>query len=184
MKIKWLIILLISVNFCDVLVFMPTQLRSCELLGVHIAGCHASCQDWCSALSSCINWPNRLIEQCNITPRHFIPTLARTVVIYYPLLHNLVCFGICSDELHQRLVRSFIFPGRLEFSIMKVKQHCCPHPPPGLKLAECKLSNVCLNRHWKQVPAVRVSDIFKNGWSQESLLSAGKHSEVVVRFGC
>lgn len=163
---------------------MATQLRNCELLGVHIAGCHASCQDWCSALSSCINWPNHLIEQCDITPRRFIPTLSCTVVIYYPLLHNLVHFGICSDELRQRLVRSFVFPRRLKFSITKINQHSCPHPPPVFRLSGCKLSSVCLNQHWKQALAIRVSDIFKNGWSQKSFLSAGKHSQVVVRCGC
>lgn len=115
-----------------------------EPLSVHIAGCCASCQDWCSASSSGIIWPDRLIEQCSITTWSFIPTLSHTVVIYYPLLHNLVHFGICSDELHWRLVRSFIFPGRLKFSIMKTDQHCCPHLPPVVKLAGCKLSNVCL----------------------------------------
>lgn len=107
--VRWLIVLLISVNFWGVFVFVLTQLRNSESLGVHVLDVPTAYKIDVPALSSCINWPNCLIEQCSTTLRCFIPTLSCTVVIYYPLLYNLAHFGICSDELHQRSVKVFLF---------------------------------------------------------------------------
>lgn len=149
------IILPISADFCAMIIFMPTQLRSCGTLGVRVAGCCAGCQDWCSALSTCIRWPKWLHSALRL--HNALCLLPCTVVIHYPLLHSLVHFNICSDKLHQRLVRSFIFPRRLKLSIMRMKQHHCLHPPPVLSLTGCELSHVCLNQHWGEAPARRAA---------------------------
>lgn len=86
------------------------------------------------AFSSYIKWPNCLIGLCNTALQCFIPTLSHTVVIYYSLLHSLAHFVIRSYELHQRSVRSFIFPVRMKLNPMKISGHYCPHPICVVKL--------------------------------------------------
>lgn len=141
------------------------------------------CQDWCSALGSGTDWPNLLIEQCNGTPQPSIPSLPCTGDIYYPPLHNLVHFGICSDKLHQRLVSSFIFPrdwnsALCVFPSVAAATHLL-FKTHMMSDEECLLKSAL-----KKAPAIRVSDIFKSGWSQKSLLSASKHGGVAACLGC
>lgn len=131
---NWLIILLISVNFWDIFVFILTKLRNHEFLGVCMLDVTTADKIDVPALSSYIKWPNCLIEQCNTVLQCFVLTLSHTVVIYYPLLHNLAHFVIHSYELHQRSVRSFIFPVRMKLNPMKINEHYCPHPICVVKL--------------------------------------------------